>query len=123
MAKILIIEDEVTLRGFLKEFLEKAGHEVETASDGEKGLKLFKQSPSHVVITDILMPNKEGLETILELSECAPDAKIIAISGGGIGLGDDLLEIAREFGASRALRKPVPMQELLNVVNELLSER
>jgi DNA-binding response OmpR family regulator len=122
MARILIIEDETTLRGFMQEFLEKAGYEVGVASDGEEGMCLFAEQPYDVVITDILMPNKEGLETILELSQQSPDVKIIAITGGGIGLGDDLLDMARDFGAHRALRKPIPMRQLVEVVQEMLHE-
>ena len=84
---------------------------------------MFKEAPYDVVITDILMPNKEGLETILELTELAPEVKIIALTGGGsIGLGDDLLELACDFGAKRALRKPIPMKDLLTVVAEILNE-
>ena len=68
------------------------------------------------------MPNKEGLETILELTEQSPEVKIVAISGGGIGLGDDLLEMAQDLGAQRALRKPITMKQLVEVVQEVLSE-
>ena len=122
MARILMIDDETTLREFVKEYFEGAGHTVDTAADGNEGLKLFKAAPYDLVITDILMPNKEGLETILELSELTPDAKIIAVTGGGIGLGDDLLELACDFGAKRALRKPISMKELLAVAEEVLQE-
>ena len=122
MERILVIEDETTFRVIVKEALEKAGYEVDTASDGVEGLKLCAGQPYAMVITDILMPNKEGLETILELSEQSPDTTIIAISGGGIGLGDDLLEMAIDFGAERALRKPIKMQELVEIVREALAE-
>jgi DNA-binding response OmpR family regulator len=122
MTRILIIEDETTLRGFMQEFLENAGYEVGVASDGDEGMRLFAKQPYDVVITDILMPNKEGLETILELSQQSPNVKIIAITGGGIGLGDDLLDMARDFGAQRALRKPIPMKQLAEVVQEVLHE-
>lgn len=122
MARILIIEDETAFRTFVKDALEMEGYEVREAFDGDEGLRLFAEQPYDIVITDILMPNKEGLETILELSEQFPDVKIIAISGGGIGLGDDLLDMARDFGAKRALRKPIPMKQLLEIVQEILSE-
>ena len=122
MIRILLIDDEPALVDIYKKFLEQAGHEVEVASDGDEGLRLFAENSYDVVITDMLMPNKEGLETILELTEHRSDAKIIAVTGGGIGLGDDLLELAIEFGAKRALRKPVPMKELLAVVEEVWSE-
>lgn len=122
MAKILIIEDETTLRLLMRHALEKAGHEVMEASDGDAGIKSFKEHHHDVVITDILMPKKEGLETILELTDYSPDIKIIAISGGGIGLGDDLLEISLEFGAKHALRKPVTMKHLIEVVQNLIDK-
>jgi len=120
MARILIIEDETTFRSLMKDALEKAGFEVTEASDGDEGIRLFTEQNHDVVITDILMPKKEGLETILELTDNFPDAKIIAVSGGGIGLGDDLMEIAMEFGAKYALRKPIKMKRLVEIVNEVL---
>ena len=122
MARILVIDDEITLREFFKDYLEEAGYEVDVASDGDQGLQMFTAHPYDLVITDILMPNREGLETILELREHTPDVKIIAITGGGIGLGDDLLKLACEFGANRALFKPVPMKRLLAIVEEVLNE-
>jgi len=122
MARILIIEDETTLRSLMKDALEKAGHEITEASDGDQGIEIFNAHQHDVVITDILMPKKEGLELILELTDQAPDVKIIAISGGGIGLGDDLLEISLEFGAKHALRKPVTMKHLVEVVQDVLDK-
>jgi DNA-binding response OmpR family regulator len=122
MARVLIIEDETALRVLMREVLEKAGYDVLEAVDGEQGMRLFSEQPCEVVITDILMPNKEGLETILELSEQAPDVKMIAISGGGVGLGDDLLDMAKDFGAQYALRKPISMKSLVKMVTELLNE-
>lgn len=122
MARILIIEDETTLRSLMKDALEKAGHDVTEASDGDQGIKIFKLHQHDVVITDILMPQKEGLETILELTDQFPDIKIIAISGGGIGLGDDLLEIALDFGAKQALRKPVTMKHLIEIVQDVMEK-
>lgn len=122
MVRILVIDDEPTLREFFKELFEEAGYEVDVASDGVQGLQMFTAQPHDLVLTDLLMPNKEGLETILELRDHAPDVKIIVITGGGIGLGDDLLDLARELGANRALRKPVPMKRLLTIVKEVLNE-
>jgi DNA-binding response OmpR family regulator len=122
MQRILVIEDETAFRVVVKDALEKAGYQVDTASDGEEGVQLFAAQPHDMVITDILMPNKEGLETILELIELSPEVKIIAISGGGIGLGDDLLDMAVDFGANRALRKPVQMKELVALIHDLVHE-
>jgi DNA-binding response OmpR family regulator len=123
MARILVIEDEPVLCTLMQEALEKAGHKVLTATDGEKGVRLFFKQPCDVVITDILMPEKEGLEIILELTQQFPGVKIIAISGGGVSLGDYLLDVAKEFGAKRALRKPIQMKQLVAVVKEVLEEQ
>ncbi len=122
MARILVIEDETVFCMLMEDALEKAGHEVISASDGEEGMHLFAEQPCDVVITDILMPNKEGLETILELAQQSPTVKIIAISGGGSSLGDDLLDMAKDFGAQRALRKPIQMKQLVALVKEMLGE-
>jgi DNA-binding response OmpR family regulator len=122
MARILIIEDEPALCVLLKEVLENAGYEALTAPDGKQGMKIFSAQPCEIVITDILMPEKEGLETILELVQQSPEVKIIAISGGGAGMGDDLLEMAKDFGARYALKKPLVMKEVVALVENLLEE-
>jgi DNA-binding response OmpR family regulator len=122
MARILVIEDEPVLCTLMQEALEKAGYEVLTAPDGKKGVELFFKQSCDVVITDILMPEKEGLEIILELTQQFPGIKVIAISGGGVSLGDYLLDVAKEFGAKRALRKPIQMKQLVAVVKEVLDE-
>lgn len=122
MARILIVEDEATLRSLMRDALENEGHEISEACDGDQGVKLFKEHEHDLLITDILMPKKEGLETILELTDQYPDVKIIAISGGGIGLGDDLLEISMDFGAKQALRKPFTMKHLVEVVQDILEK-
>ncbi len=122
MSRILIIEDENTLCMLIRDVLEHAGYDVQTAFDGEQGTKLFYAQPHDLVITDILMPEKEGLEIILEFSQKAPETKIIAISGGGAGLGEGLLEMAQDFGAQHTLQKPIVMKELVALVRETLSE-
>ena len=122
MSRILIIEDETVLRVLIKDVLENAGYEVATAADGNEGIQLFHEHPCDVVITDILMPEKEGLETILELNRYSPETVIIAISGGGAGLGDDLLDMAKDFGARYALKKPIVMRELVKLIQNMLNE-
>lgn len=123
MARILVIEDETVFCELLEDALKKAGYEVMIALDGDQGMRLFSEQPCDVVITDILMPNKEGLEIILELTQQAPDVKIIAISGGGFGLGEDLLGMAKDFGAHYALRKPIKIAKLIELVKELLNDK
>jgi DNA-binding NtrC family response regulator len=120
MAKVLVIEDDDLLRGLLRSAFTRAGWTVSEARDGSEGLASYARAPVDVVITDILMPEKEGLETIRELSAQSPGIKIIAISGGGRGLNLDVLDIARRFGASVTLEKPFDLEKMLEVAKELL---
>jgi CheY-like chemotaxis protein len=103
--------------------LEGAGYEVAEAPDGTQGIRLYRQQPCDLVITDIIMPEKEGLETIRELRRDFPDVKILAISGGGRIRPDEYLPLAKKFGAHRTLAKPFEQKELLEAVQELLEER
>ena len=120
MAQILVIEDDEHIRGLIREVLEESGHEVLESSDGEDGLKKFSLNPTYLVITDILMPGMEGLETIRHLRTEVPTAKIIAISGGLEGKGVNVLELAKKFGATRILAKPFDLSQLLAAVEEVL---
>lgn len=120
MAQILVIEDDEQIRGLIREVLEELGHEVLESSDGEDGLKKFSLNPTYLVITDILMPGMEGLETIRHLRTEVPTAKIIAISGGLEGKGVNVLELAKKFGATRILAKPFDLSQLLAAVEEVL---
>ncbi len=99
------------------------GHEVVNASNGKEGIKLFRENGADLIITDIVMPEKEGLETIMELRKGYPDVKIIAISGGGRVDPESYLTMAEKMGASRTLTKPFEREELLEAVRELLGER
>lgn len=123
MGTILVIDDDAQVRALLRTTLEFAGHEVEEAPDGEIGMRLFCDNPTDLVITDIFMPEREGLETIQELRRSFPETKIIAISGGG-RLKDpgNVLQMARMFGASWTFSKPIDRDVLLDVVRELVSE-
>ena len=120
MATILIVDDEAQFRKMLRQMLERAGHEVIEAVDGNEGGRLYRQLRPSLMITDIFMPEKEGLETIMELKHEFPEARILAISGGGRE-GDDLfLQHARQFGANSILKKPFERHELLDAVAEIL---
>jgi DNA-binding response OmpR family regulator len=121
MARILIIEDDVPVRMVIKRMIEAEGHEVVEASDGQSGIDMYRKSPTDLVITDIVMPKKEGLETIKELRKDFPDVRIIAISGGGKVQGKQYLELARKFGAMATFEKPFTWKKLLDTVNGLLS--
>lgn len=122
MKRILIIEDERQVREVLKQMLERAGYETEVAVDGAEGLRVFRLRPADLVITDILMPGKDGLETIEELTKDYPDLPLIAISGGGPGeKAQFALEMAMVCGAGRILAKPFSRQEILAMVKEALA--
>ena len=120
MQKILIIDDDEQMRNLLCRTMEYAGFNVEAASDGRKGLRLFEESPYDLVITDLIMPEQEGMETITFLRKNHPEVKIIAISGGGRIGPDTYLPAALELGADRAFAKPFPIDDIINAVKELL---
>ena len=122
MTKILVIDDEDMVRDVLRQTLEREGYEVEVAADGGKGLDLFQAWNPDLVITDILMPGKEGLETIRELRNLSPAVKIIAISGGGDRGDLNFLRAASMFGAVRTLSKPISRDVLLPMVRDLVGE-
>ncbi|MDP2876459.1 MAG: response regulator [Holophaga sp.] len=122
MPRILVTDDNAAIRTLLTEILEGNGHEVETASDGVGALKCRQNQTFDVLITDIFMPEKDGIELIMEVKTRFPDLKVIAISGGGPGVGMDLLNPARRLGAKRILRKPVSRADLLQAVNEVLED-
>jgi CheY-like chemotaxis protein len=121
MARILVIDDEELARFTLREMLEAAGHQVVEATNGQEGTVFQRANPCDIVITDMIMPEKEGLETIVELKGDFPDLKIIAISGGGRTRNMDFLKLAGEFGADRIIIKPFSEEDLKEGVNACLS--
>jgi DNA-binding response OmpR family regulator len=106
----------------IKKMLEKAGHEVDIALNGKEGMELFEKNKPDLLITDIIMPEKEGLETIFELRKRYPELKIIAISGGGRISPDGYLPGAKLLGANMVFQKPLDQKEFLQAVSLLLSE-
>ena len=122
MARILVIDDNDDVRAVSAGVLEGAGHEVVGAPDGARGMDLQRQSPAAVVITDILMPEKDGIEMIRDLREEFPTVKIIAMSGLGKRVKDTspYLSTAKEIGAHLILRKPFTPSVLLDSVQEML---
>ena len=122
MRKILIIDDEPYILLMLKKMLERAGYEVDLASNGDEGLELFQKVTVDLVITDIIMPEKEGLETIREMKRLCPDLKIIAMSGGGKVSADNYLNTAKIFGASKIMAKPFSQKQMVSAVQDLLGE-
>lgn len=120
MAKILVVEDEDILRNVLVKILIKAGFEVQQAGDGNQALELCLWFRPDLVLTDIVMPDKEGLETIQELLEMRPELKIIAMSGGGRSGPGSYLSIAVKLGAKATLKKPFMREELISTINSVL---
>ncbi len=122
MAKILVLDDELSILLMIKKMLEKAGHEVSLALNGREGMELFEKSRPDLLITDIIMPEKEGLETIFELRRKFPELKIIAISGGGRISPDGYLPGAKLLGADMTFQKPLDQKEFLQAVSLLLNK-
>ena len=121
MAKILLVDDEEELRTMLKIVLESAGHEVEVAGNGQEAVENYSRHPADLVVTDIVMPEKEGIETIVQLRKRYPNVKIIAMSGGGGRPGaQNYLEMAKKLGANHALPKPFSKSVFLDAVKLVL---
>ena len=121
MARVLIVDDDPQVRGLLERIVQRAGHETEVLDDGWRVVEVCCQISPDVVITDLLMPNQDGLETIQLLRREIPDVKIIAITGAVCDGPLDFLAIARKFGASVTLRKPFRNEELLTALREVLA--
>ena len=122
MATILVVDDDQTIRALLREILNNEGHHILEAIDGKQGMKQFQATRPDLVITDILMPEKDGVELIMELQESDQNVKIIAMSGGGRGLDAEFnLRIAKDFGAVQQLEKPFTRQAVLGAVRRALS--
>jgi CheY-like chemotaxis protein len=122
MAKILLVDDNPGLLAMQAEYLHLVGHEVATASDGMEALRLVHADPLFdIVITDLVMPEKEGIETIIELRQKFPAIKVIAMSGGGRGDPTSYLRIARSLGAQLTLCKPFSGDELVGAVSKVMA--
>ena len=121
MKRILVIDDDVQVRQMLRQMLEREGYEVVDAPDGKEGIRLYRDEPADLIITDIIMPEKEGIGTIFELRRDFPDVKIIAISGGGRLVNkNDCLELCRAKGIP-TFSKPFDRKELLEAIQKLLA--
>jgi DNA-binding NtrC family response regulator len=120
MPSILIIDDDDSLRDSLRRTLHKEGYTIMDASEGGRGLKQLGCSPVDLVLLDMFMPEKDGLETIGELHRTHPGIRIIAMSGGGFNGTVDVLHVAKKLGARRTLAKPFTREQLLDAVREEL---
>jgi CheY-like chemotaxis protein len=120
MAMVLIIDDNDLFREMLKQLLENAGYDVVIATDGNSGLKQFHETNPNLVVCDLIMPDREGLETIRTLREIQPDIPIIAVSGGGRIGAETYLQLAELMGARMTFTKPLVNSEFLEAVAECL---
>jgi DNA-binding NtrC family response regulator len=120
MARILVIDDDAQTLRTIRRVLERARHEVVEARNGKVGISLYREKPANLVISDIIMPEVDGVATITILRQDYPDVKIIAISGGGRIGSDAYLHVADNLGVLRTLPKPFGKSELLEVVREVL---
>ncbi len=122
MADIVVVDDDPGLRGVMRKILEKGGHRVREAPDGAAGLRLVEGNVPDLVVTDLLMPEKEGIETIMELRDRFPGVRILAVSGAGTPGGEEgPLVDAQLFGAHGTLAKPFSVDALLKAVAEVLA--
>ena len=122
MKNILIIDDDKSLRLLLKEKIEKQGYNIIEASNGKEGIDLYHKNNIDLIITDLIMPEKEGIETIIELRKENSNIKIIAISGGGYFNPEDYLEAAEGLGAIKTFMKPIKYDKLIDYINKLLKK-
>ncbi|MEI6078516.1 MAG: response regulator [Verrucomicrobiota bacterium] len=122
MKKILLLEDNANLRSLIRQGLEEAGYAVTEAPDGKVGLKLCAQIPFDLVLTDIVMPETDGLEFIFTLRKTNPGARIIAMSGGGLVKAEEYLKVAGLAGAAFVLPKPFKLVALFALIQKALEE-
>lgn len=123
MTKILVIDDEELVRKMIVSVLKKSGFDVYEAANGIEGLAQAQNNLPDLVLTDILMPDKEGISTILELKTINPTIKIIAMSGGGKTQNMSFLEMAQKVGVKHTLKKPFRPTELLQAIDSLLNNK
>jgi CheY-like chemotaxis protein len=123
MVRILVIDDDAGIRRMLHMALASMGYTVSEAADGREGLALFDKQPADLVISDLVMPGKEGIETIRTLRKAHPHLKIIAMSGGSLTQSSDNLKMAKNLGANAAFSKPFSMADLSKMIESLLGTK
>jgi DNA-binding response OmpR family regulator len=121
--RVLVIDDSRDIRDTLRWLLEAEGYVVSVAANGLEGLRLQRKEPADIVLTDIFMPEQDGIETLWKFREEFPSVPIIVMSGGGAARGTDYVVVARELGAKKTLRKPLDPQELLDIVGQITRSR
>jgi len=120
-ARILLIDDDPDVLLAIEILLSHLGYTVETARNGSEGLKMFRANAPDLVLTDIIMPEQEGIETIIEMRRLQPNAKIVAMSGGGPMNRDSLLAMTLKLGASDTLAKPYDDEQLARVIERVMA--
>lgn len=120
--RILLVDDDEQFRKMLRKMLVRMGFEVIEARDGKEAIEIFQRDPVDLVMTDIIMPEKEGLETIGALKRKLPGVKIVAMSGGGRGSATDYLKVAMMMGADRTIPKPFSSENLETLLASLFGE-
>lgn len=120
MARILVVDDNDEVRRMMRQALELHGHDVMDAGNGVEALAQFRRKVTDLVVTDVVMPDMEGLQTIIELRALDAGVKILAISGGGTFVPDGYLKSAEMLGADKGLEKPFTVQQLVDSVDQLL---
>lgn len=116
MVKVLVVDDEELVRLTLRQMLESEGHDVLEARNGREAVAIQNRTPADIVLTDIIMPEQEGIETIIQLRRQDPNLRIVAISGGGRMKNLDFLRVAANVGADATLTKPFTTDELVEVI-------
>ncbi len=120
MARVLIVDDDMQVRDMLTQMLKRAGHDVAEAGNGNEAIQYCQKNQTDLVITDIIMPDKEGIETIVELRRDFPDIKVFAISGGGRVSPNNYLKLAEKIGALKTFTKPFSKAEILSAIDEVI---
>ena len=123
MANILLVEDEALVSQTLSTAMESRGHTVVAAANGFQGLKKFGEGTYDLVITDIIMPDMEGIGMIMEMRRVTPNARIVAISGGGRTGNVEFLKMARNLGAMATMQKPIRLAQFFNMLSECLDAK
>ena len=119
--RILVVDDDASIRMFIRRVLEHHGYEVLEAPDGEKGILAYREAHPDLVLLDLYMPEKDGLETLRDLRQEAPNLRVVTMSGGGPKYDVSILQSARFLGSQSALVKPFTIGELLELVRNMLA--
>ena len=120
MASVMVIDDDAAVRGVITKMLERDGHTVTPIEDGKRALRIFAGEPVDLVISDVYMPETDGIEFLMRLREAFPETRIIMMSGGGVVPMDEVLEASTLLGAVGSLQKPIEMAQLRAAVEEAL---